>query len=324
MKSNRLSHYLYASSLFILIILTAVCVAISAADVSIQALADKTTTGSFDFRNLVVVTGSYVFLALASLLFSCSRMLSIRISMQNIPKTCIPIKRNDLPEKVYFKVKNGFEQTKMIRESTLPRNEDIHTAGWAKPGTPLFEGLNFKQAVARTPSIVEKVAISIDPGYKRPLYCPVRQYIEFLIREGIMDKQLGTVYVKGYEIARFSRDSLSQQQYIDIMKHLAGLLQYMGYNIKAANGKAAGQQTGNETWSTLSSHRTGNSSGYSFKLHHLVSRNSRSLSTNDSQSMKTWISRSTPLRQVFSDEFTAYDEDEVCQDIYELLTRDGR
>ncbi|KAG1454919.1 hypothetical protein G6F56_007202 [Rhizopus delemar] len=212
----------------------------------------------------------------------------------------------------------------MIRESTLPRNEDIHTAGWAKPGTPLFEGLNFKQAVARTPSIVEKVAISIDPGYKRPLYCPVRQYIEFLIREGIMDKQLGTVYVKGYEIARFSRDSLSQQQYIDIMKHLAGLLQYMGYNIKAANGKAAGQQTGNETWSTLSSHRTGNSSGYSFKLHHLVSRNSRSLSTNDSQSMKTWISRSTPLRQVFSDEFTAYDEDEVCQDIYELLTRDGR
>lgn len=122
MKSTRSSQCLYIASLFFLIFLTAVCIAISAADVCIQALADKTTTGKFDFRNLVVVGGTYVVLvryqleikskesfkrlnifflkkkALASLLFSCSRVLSVRGSMQTIPKTHIPIRKNDLPK----------------------------------------------------------------------------------------------------------------------------------------------------------------------------------------------------------------------------------
>ncbi|KAG1314081.1 hypothetical protein G6F61_001307 [Rhizopus arrhizus] len=324
MKSTRLPHYLYTASLFLLILLTAVCIAISAADVSIQALADKTTTGKFDFRNLVVVGGSYVLLALASLIFSCSRMLSIRRSMQNIPKIHIPIKKNDVCEKVYLKIKHEFEQVKSIKQNTIPRHEDIQAVGWAKPGTPLFEGLDFKQAIARTPAIVESVAINIDPSYKRPLYCPVRQYIEFLIREGLVDKQLGTTYVEGYEIARFSRDPLSQQQYIDIMKHLAAILQNMGYNIKA------NQQTNAETESMMSSHRTGSSSNRSFRLYNLVSRTNRPHSAADdaisvTPSLNTWASQ--PQHMLMGDnedddDYSAYDEDEVRHDIYELLTRD--
>jgi hypothetical protein len=62
MKAVKLPHYLYTSSLFLLIFLTAVCIAISAADVIIQALTDKTSTGEFDYRNLIVVSGSYVLL----------------------------------------------------------------------------------------------------------------------------------------------------------------------------------------------------------------------------------------------------------------------
>lgn len=62
MKSVKLTQYLYTASLFFLIFLTAVCVAISAADVVIQALTDKTNTGQFDFRNLIVVGGSYLLL----------------------------------------------------------------------------------------------------------------------------------------------------------------------------------------------------------------------------------------------------------------------
>lgn len=64
MKSVRLPHYLYTASLFALIFLTAVCIAISAADVIIQALSDKTNTGKFDFRNLIVVSCSYVILVI--------------------------------------------------------------------------------------------------------------------------------------------------------------------------------------------------------------------------------------------------------------------
>lgn len=62
MRSIKISNYLYTGSLFFLIILTAVCVALSAADVIIQSLTDKTSNGRFDFRNLVVVAGSYVLL----------------------------------------------------------------------------------------------------------------------------------------------------------------------------------------------------------------------------------------------------------------------
>lgn len=53
------SNILYTASLFILIALTALCLAISAADVIIQALADKNQYGQRDYRNLFVVGGSY-------------------------------------------------------------------------------------------------------------------------------------------------------------------------------------------------------------------------------------------------------------------------
>ncbi|KAI7894844.1 uncharacterized protein EV154DRAFT_559923 [Mucor mucedo] len=235
MKSVRVSHYLYTASLFLLIFLTAVCVAISAADVIIQALTDKTNTGKFDFRNLVVVGGSYVILALAALLFSCSRMLTVRHSLQDIPKLYIPIKKEDLPKKVFFKIREGFEQAKQTLKMAEPRPEDIQAVGWAKPGTPLFEGLDFKQAIARTPAIVENVAMSINVEYARPLYVPVRQYMEFLIQQGLIDKQLGSFYLEGYETARFSNEPLSQLQYMDIMKHLAAILKHMGYNLKNPN-----------------------------------------------------------------------------------------
>lgn len=119
----------------------------------------------------------------------------------------------------------------------------------------MFDGLDFKQAIARTPAIVgkkkkriiyyilvvfislllEKVAISINPDYFRPPYVPVRQYMEFLMQQGLIDKQLGLFYLEGYEIARFSHKPLSQEQYMDIMKHLAAILQHMGYNLKNGN-----------------------------------------------------------------------------------------
>lgn len=62
MRSIKITKYLYTGSLFFLIILTAACVALSAADVIIQSLTDKTSNGKFDFRNLIVVSGSYVLL----------------------------------------------------------------------------------------------------------------------------------------------------------------------------------------------------------------------------------------------------------------------
>ncbi|EPB84704.1 hypothetical protein HMPREF1544_08503 [Mucor circinelloides 1006PhL] len=343
MKSVKLTQYLYTASLFFLIFLTAVCVAISAADVVIQALTDKTNTGQFDYRNLIVVGGSYLLLALASLLFSCSRMLTVRGSLQDIPKLYIPIKKEDLPKKVFHKIRYEFEQAKQTRKLAEPRSEDIQAVGWAKPGTPLFEGLDFKQAIARTPAIVEKIALSINPDFFRPLYVPVRQYIEFLMQQGLIDKQLGSFYLRGYEIARFSQEPLSQDQYMEIMKHLAAILQNMGYNIKNNSNVAArksSHQTNNTNDSVSSDHKAARKSSSRRRLSSHKSIDSISVT----QSIHTWTSRSThttnskkhailhgnnnsresadELEDEDEDDYSAYDEDEVRNDIYELLMKD--
>ncbi|KAI8887853.1 hypothetical protein K501DRAFT_241609 [Backusella circina FSU 941] len=339
MKAVKLPHYLYTSSLFFLIFLSAVCIAISAADVIIQALTDKTSTGEFDFRNMIVVGGSYVLLTLASLLFSCSRMLTVRGALQDIPKLYIPIKKEDLPSKVFTRIKNEFEEVKQTRKRAEPRPEDIQAVGWAKPGTPLFEGVDFKQAIARTPAFVEKVAAGINPDYSRPFYVPVRQYMEFLMQQGLVDKQLGEFYLEGYETARFSQEPLSQEYYMNIMKHLAAILQNMGYNIKN-NSRNPTPQSVNDGYSDSITTRSSNDRPYARKgslVHRRPSTRSKSqpelydedARSNNSRSTEYGIRRypstahSSPLDEEDEEDVdSVYDEDEIRNSIYELLMKD--
>lgn len=106
-------------------------------------------------------------------------------------------------------------------------------------GTPLFENVNFKKAISRTPGIVEKAAIAKDVKYKRPPFVPIRQYIEYLMYQGIVNEPLGKFYLDGYELARFSRVPITQDQYMDIMKYLAAILRNMGYRAHEADHKVS-------------------------------------------------------------------------------------
>lgn len=72
--------------------------------------------------------------------------------------------------------------------------------------------------------------MSKDPKYARPPFVPIRQYIEYLIDQGIVNEPLGKFYLDGYELARFSRIPITQEQYMDIMKYLAAILHNMGFN----------------------------------------------------------------------------------------------
>lgn len=91
---------------------------------------------------------------------------------------------------------------------------------------------------------------------------------------------MGSVYLEGYELARFGKNPLTQLEYMDIMKHLAAILQSMGYNIK------------NNSESSDKSYRS------SSVINHPPTDNDE------------------------DDDFSAYDEDEVRNDIYELLMKD--
>jgi hypothetical protein len=214
----------------------------------------------------------------------------------------------------------------------------------------------------------EKVAKSINPDYFRPFYVPVRQYMEFLMQQGLIDKTLGSFYLEGYEIARFSKDPLSQEQYMDIMKHLAAILQNMGYNLKSAGNshqtagssesiitnmspttppvntrrKSSSFAAASNSRRRLSSHKSIRSQSFiendnismtqSIRSRHAGSNRSPSssavpvpttapvpvASASDSTQMQTPDQHEV----VVDDDYSAYDEDEVRNEIYELLMKD--
>ncbi|KAG2183846.1 hypothetical protein INT44_008857 [Umbelopsis vinacea] len=226
--TRRESNALYTASLFILIALTALCLAVSAADVIIQALADKNQYGQHDYRNLFVVGGSYVLLGLLAFIFSCSRLFTVRRSLADIPKLHIPISEYDLPKKVHKRIQEGFTDIRHIRSLAEPKPEDVGQLGWAKPGSE-FEGVNFKRAITRTSGIIEKAAIEMDQDFVRPAYIPFRQYVEFLSQHIKVDRSIVDVYLDGYERARFSQDEFTEAEYLGIMGHLAIILRSMGY-----------------------------------------------------------------------------------------------
>jgi hypothetical protein len=159
---------------------------------------------------------------------------------------------------------------------------------------------------------------------------PVRQYIEFLIHQGLIDKQLGTVYLQGYELARFSQDPMSQDQYMDIMKHLAAILQNMGYNINNhssnsnhSNQRKSSHQTSTTNESNISTQDYHKPRKAAHPRHRLSNSYKSLLLEDDTQSMNTWISRTTSnSSNNQEDDYSAYDEDEVRNDIYELLMKD--
>jgi hypothetical protein len=70
--------------------------------------------------------------------------------------------------------------------------------------------------------------------YARPSYIAIRHYIEFLMQQELMDSDFGRVYLEGYEKARFSEHAPTEQEYLDIMKHLAAILNQMGYHLNQA------------------------------------------------------------------------------------------
>lgn len=106
-----------------------------------------------------------------------------------------------------------------------------------------------------TIDIKEQAATQIDGEFTRLLYTPVRQYIEFLIQRGLIDAHLGQVYLEGYERSRFSQASISEDEYLDIMKHLAAILHQMGYRL-SKNSNFRNDSYGDSTVSSSSTTTT--------------------------------------------------------------------
>lgn len=165
---------------------------------------------------------------------------------------------------------------------------------------------------------IEQAAIEINGVYARPLYLSVRQYIDYLIENNIIDGQLGQGYLEGYEQARFNRTPVSQEKYYDIMKHLAAILHNMGYRLHAATpGAGGGGGDGDDRHTTHSEGESGSGDDDDDGLSNSSSQRTHGRSTDPAattattattntkteprdddvvslaQSVATWTSRST-------------------------------
>jgi hypothetical protein len=142
-----------------------------------------------------VIAGCYILTALLAILIYTSRLYTNRSILQGIPKTHIPIEKDDLPGKLTRKeIVEGLERNAIIAYKARPRlgevEDDSPTAsarisaithsdakrdqkertwlhiahpGWSSPASPDLPNLHYDTVIAELPDLIEAKAVSLAP-----------------------------------------------------------------------------------------------------------------------------------------------------------------
>jgi len=111
-----------------------------------------------------------------------------------------------------------------VKTLIIPKMKDCEKPGWGKPGTNVEE-VHFKTSIAMSHQVMERAAKAKDPRFERQDVQSIRQYIQFLSREGAFDAGLGELYVNNYEKARFGIQEVTEDEYKEFMRLYYLLLQ---------------------------------------------------------------------------------------------------
>ncbi len=142
-----------------------------------------------------VIVGCYILTALLAILIYASRLYTNRSILQGIPKSYIPIGKDDLPGKVTRKeIVEGLERNAIIAYKARPRFEEVEDAsptasawisaithsgterlqkertwehiahpGWSSPASPDLPNLHYGTVIAELPDLIEAKAVSLAP-----------------------------------------------------------------------------------------------------------------------------------------------------------------
>ena len=142
-----------------------------------------------------VITGCYILTALLAILIYASRHYTNRSILQGIPKSHIPIEKEDLPGKLTRKeIADGLERNAIIAYKARPRFDEAqddspiasarisaitqpdtkkdqrqqtweHIAhpGWSSPASPDLPNLHYDTVIAELPDLIEAKAVSLAP-----------------------------------------------------------------------------------------------------------------------------------------------------------------
>lgn len=179
----------YSTSFTVVFLLVLALVALTPADAIYQALQQRRQW------DIGAIAGTYILTALLAILIYASRLYTNRSIVQGIPKTYIPIEKEDLPGKLTRKeIVEGLERSAIIAYKARPRfdraEHDSPTAnprisaitrsdtkkvesqptwghiahpGWSSPASPDLPNLHYDTVIAELPNLIEAKAVSLAP-----------------------------------------------------------------------------------------------------------------------------------------------------------------
>ncbi|CAG8447996.1 11826_t:CDS:2 [Ambispora gerdemannii] len=202
MERDRVGNGLYITSLFFLGLLTAAVLSASAADIIKQTEYKNPRRWLF----LSPVIGGYFLMGITAATIGFCRLRFVKKAP------------------VYNFISSELTRVSMIALEGEPRPEDNGQPGWGRPGSSL-ENIHFRTTISQTPSIIEQVAVESSSLWRRQPSLSVHRYIEFLIEYNVVDRQIGYLYIEGYERARFGEDEFTEQQFTEFYKIVTVLLE---------------------------------------------------------------------------------------------------
>ncbi|CAG8446967.1 16824_t:CDS:2, partial [Acaulospora morrowiae] len=178
--------------------------------------------------HVIVASGSYFLMCFSAVLIGLRRLITVKKALLDIPKSKLPISKKILPKSVHNLIMSELIRVSMISLESEPKPEDGGQPGWGRPGTSL-DNINFKISIVDTLTLIEKNAYE-HSHLKRQPSMSAQRFIDFLIENKAIDRNLGHAYVEGYERARFSDEEIPEEQYTEFMKLVVQLLRKLGFN----------------------------------------------------------------------------------------------
>jgi hypothetical protein len=148
------------------------------------------------YVDVFVIAGAYVLTALIAILIYASRLYTNRSVLQSIPKTYMPIEKEDLPTKAVRRmIADALARSAVIAYEARPRipkledssptasarisalsassNKALNTEpawgpiahpGWSSPASPDFPNLQYATVIAELADLIEARAVSLAPS----------------------------------------------------------------------------------------------------------------------------------------------------------------
>ncbi|WVN87690.1 uncharacterized protein L203_102878 [Cryptococcus depauperatus CBS 7841] len=146
---TQIRSVLYHSSFWLFIVIITILLVGAAWGLGEQAW----RTGGQKNWNTVVLVTAYAVLLIVSIAHAWSRWLSIKRILRTMPKPYIPIKPDDVPEKVAKYIATEYSRTAVIAH--ISQATSSQQEGWGRPGTK-WEDKHFRSYILSTIPILRE------------------------------------------------------------------------------------------------------------------------------------------------------------------------